>query len=208
MLFLTSINVTDLFTICFIVIACLITMIGIIMISSNTNPENKRKIPELEKEIVQEEKEDPLENIIEETPKQDFEFEIKKKQTPIEDVLAKMEDEIVNGPSLSHTFEEEQEENAIISYTELLKVAGKLKEENDRKTDILEKGDMPRVTKVDVINDAEVEERKASKFKKTDFISPIYGMDKNNIEETNKPIEKQDNNEFLSTLRDLRSNLE
>ena len=67
-----------------------------------------------------------------------FAFSEEKENTPIQErpktdiqsVLDQMENELEQGPKVStHTFEEEQEEKAVISYRELLKVAGKLKEE-------------------------------------------------------------------------------
>ena len=106
------------------------------------------------------------------------------------------------------SFEEEQEENAIISYQELLAAANgqkkeKVEDNNPELADLINQISMeskeiealeePEIIE-DVVNTKEDEQKK---FKNSEFISPVFGKD--------KPKESHD--EFLQSLKDFRSNL-
>lgn len=106
------------------------------------------------------------------------------------------------------SFEEEQEENAIISYQELLAAANgqkkeKVEDNNPELTDLINQISMeskeiealeePEIIE-DVVNTKEDEQKK---FKNSEFISPVFGKDK----------PKESNDEFLQSLKDFRSNL-
>lgn len=106
------------------------------------------------------------------------------------------------------SFEEEQEENAIISYQELLAAANgqkkeKVEDNNPELADLINQISMeskeiealeePEIIE-DVVNTKEDEQKK---FKNSDFISPVFGKDK----------PKESNDEFLQSLKDFRSNL-
>lgn len=106
------------------------------------------------------------------------------------------------------SFEEEQEENAIISYQELLAAANgqkkeKVEDNNPELADLINQISMeskeiealeePEIIE-DVVNTKEDEQKK---FKNSEFISPVFGKDK----------PKESNDEFLQSLKDFRSNL-
>lgn len=106
------------------------------------------------------------------------------------------------------SFEEEQEENAIISYQELLAAANgqkkeKVEDNNHELADLINQISMeskeiealeePEIIE-DVVNTKEDEQKK---FKNSEFISPVFGKDK----------PKESNDEFLQSLKDFRSNL-
>ena len=106
------------------------------------------------------------------------------------------------------SFEEEQEENAIISYQELLAAANgqkkeKVEDNNPELADLINQISMeskeiealeePEIIE-DVVNTKEDEQKK---FKNSEFISPVFSKDK----------PKESNDEFLQSLKDFRSNL-
>ena len=98
-------------------------------------------------------------------------------------------------------FERKQEEEAIISYKELMKQADRLKIEADK----YEQEQMDFVPE----KEAEPALESHSTFRNSDIISPIYGIQKN------KPVNKQaykhgnpeNNVEFLNSLKEFRKNL-
>lgn len=198
MLLLTKIGMIDLIVICFITLALILIMIGIIILSSKKN--NKKTSPkEVKIEIKETPKEDNIKNLVKEE-------KIKEEnKTDIAKVLEKMEEELEHGPSKkAPSFEEEQEKKAIISYRELLKVAGKLKEEIKENEEYGE----PKITEKVNFNEIEVEKNedildknKNKKFQSSEFISPIYGKQ----EETKTNNENED---FLSSLKDFRKKLQ
>ncbi len=86
--------------------------------------------------------------------------------------------EVMDGRNIGLTnFEQEQEENSIISYEELLKHAGQKKANYNE-----EKFELPSlINKIEVDDIIEKETPKLipvkeEKFKKSDFISPIFGI--------------------------------
>ena len=107
-------------------------------------------------------------------------------------------------PEIIDDFEREQEENAIISYQELIKQV-----ETKKQNDILKE---------------ELDAEDNKKFKNSEIISPIFGIQKNHEyvmpKSEEKPVSashayeeiktnyKQDNNkEFLNSLKAFRKNL-
>lgn len=126
-------------------------------------------------------------------------------------------------------FEREQEEDAIISYQELMERADTLKREADEFERMSEIESNMKVE--DVLNSYESRERNnkknSKKFKNSDIISPIYGVQSNKnmvrIKKSREKIKKNDiiskayekdfdeektqNLEFLKTLREFRKNL-
>lgn len=124
-------------------------------------------------------------------------------------------------------FEREQEENAIISYQELMEAAAKLKEqapEYETKTE--EKADMKvheaLNTYKEHADNAQPKEAYHG-FKNSDIISPIYGIQKENeksslknpnsgimkraYEEVSPQSENENNIDFLNSLKEFRKNL-
>lgn len=231
MLILTKISMVDLCVVCFITISLILLMIGIIVLSSKKSlkkPSKKDiKIEVKETPIKEEVKKETLEKPkdIHELVKEDPIKESKK--TDIASVLEKMENELENGPSKKTiSFEEEQEQKAIISYRELLKVAGKLKEEIKENEEYGEPKDTvitrleeikPKENvsiKLDKVEDKikepivkeEKQEVKEKKFQSSEFISPIYGKQAETY--SNKHAKNDENEDFLSSLKDFRKNLQ
>lgn len=125
-------------------------------------------------------------------------------KTELEVVLKAMEENVNNRKALS--FEQEQEENAIISYQELLEAAKGRRQANIEVTDpdrqelidLIEQ--QPELEEVELVESeivVPIEEPK--KFKTSEFISPIFGKD--------EPIATESNDDFLAALKSFRSNL-
>ncbi len=125
------------------------------------------------------------------------------------DIVLKAIEENTNRKEMS--FEEEQEENAIISYQELLAAANGQKkekiEDNDQElADLINKIQLENHEIIETENDEEIKENlpqatkdleNQKKFKNSEFISPVFGKDK----------PKESNDEFLQSLKNFRSNL-
>ena len=139
-------------------------------------------------------------NIIEDNLEEEtYKEKIEEEKNAIKSVLEKMEKDLEKEKEGDiETFEREQEEKAIISYQELLKQAGKLRElTEDKKNQDLKKD--IKIEEVKKEEKKEPEEHK--KFKNTEFISPVYGK------EAPESIINRKNQEFLNSLKDFRRNL-
>ena len=117
------------------------------------------------------------------------------------------------------SFEQEQEQNAIISYEELMNSYDRLYEENEKNQyvdddtipinikELYELGEQEK--KLDSVNikmEEEVLEEptvQQTAFKKSPYISPVYG-----IEQSNDDTDLSSANQFLNNLKELKSNLE
>ena len=105
-------------------------------------------------------------------------------------------------PKVVKDFEKEQEENAIISYQELIKQA-EAKRNNPLK-DLAELED---------IEEPKVEKKKNKSFKTSEIISPVFGMQKPDEYKEDMRKKRKDmyedttNLEFLKNLKDFRDNL-
>lgn len=144
---------------------------------------------------------------IEEAPKKDIE------SVDLEAVLDKMQED-VNKTKVDEvkSFEEEQEEKAIISYQELLKAVKKdvddvtkveipseekpvVVEEEEAKVQIMPEEVVEKSVSTPVVETMEEKEtRKPSKFQNSEFISPIYGRVNNDVKYPKIPAfrEKQE----------------
>lgn len=114
----------------------------------------------------------------------------------LESVLEKMQEEANKQKDQIMTFEEEQEEKAIISYQELLNAVKKNVNEVTKPKESLEEQIERREIKSDLENsiesivlkdtkdivDKNPQETKSSKFQNSEFISPIYGRVNNDVE--------------------------
>ena len=130
-------------------------------------------------------------------------------------------------------FEREQEENAIISYQELMAAAEKLKQEaNGYEAHVEDKADM-RVNEAmntykehtEKVNKKQEDKPAYHGFKNSEIISPIYGIQRENsreksspkpqrngiigraYEEVNPESENEKNVDFLNSLKEFRKNL-
>ena len=215
--FLASITLSDLILVCAITGICIVIMIIIILVSSKSPKKKKKDIKVL---VTKADKEMPITNedisVVSEKKKAlkdmdsslseektiNTEIKATNETTNIEDVLTKMEKEFESGSTKKNiSFEEEQEEKAIISYKELLKVAGKLKEEIASNDDEFVEKEMvykpiEKSKKTDSISEDE------RRFQNSEVISPVYGR----IEKSSEQDEKSE--DFLNSLKDLRKNLE
>lgn len=162
-------------------------------------------------------KEEVLENVFEdfgndykEKVDDDIEqIEIKNEVTQIIDLMQ------VNSKSLSEKvsdYEDEQEENAIISYTELLNAVKSKKEVQEK----LKFDNYNEIKDEDFVSDIKISNSsKNKKFKNSEAISPLGRISKNNNEESYKSDIKKTNmykdanntDEFLKSLKDFRDNL-
>lgn len=144
---------------------------------------------------------------IEEAPKKDIE------SVDLEAVLDKMQED-VNKTKVDEvkSFEEEQEEKAIISYQELLKAVKKdvddvtkveipseekpvVVEDEEAKVQIMPEEVVEKSVSTPVVETIEEKEtRKPSKFQNSEFISPIYGRVNNDVKYPKIPAfrEKQE----------------
>lgn len=133
-------------------------------------------------------------------------------------------------------FEEEQEQNAIISYDELAKNFDRLYDESEKIQyveddklpinidELYQKNEEilnPKKVKLDDLNTVDDQEIKAEEkqlkdtttgFKSSPVISPVYGIQSDNIN-TNSEVKNMDDeikktNEFLKTLKELQKNLD
>lgn len=115
----------------------------------------------------------------------------------LESVLEKMQEEVSNSKDEIMTFEEEQEEKAIISYQELLNAVKKNVNEvtkpRESVEEMLKQEDIEPIKEEAVLkpvvlqNDSNIKvvskvEPKPTKFQNSEFISPIYGRVNNEVE--------------------------
>lgn len=129
-------------------------------------------------------------------------------------------------------FERQQEENAIISYQELVKQSEKLKKENEvKRNSEIKKEEPEKVKKVEKKKTPRRTENtkygQNKNFKSSDIVSPIYGVqsNRNMIKQKNSTNskksdiiskaydekefneEKTQNIDFLNSLKEFRKNL-
>ena len=216
-------------------------IIGLIILTSillilATNERKRRKI---KNDFIQAEK-------VEEELSQ---IEDKPVNNELEEILKKMQEDIdIKPEDVVKKFEEEQEEKAIISYQELVDnvKAGKIEVMDDEESDInyvetlninmnqdpimensLEEPEVtPQMVKdmIENISTSSIKEE-PKKFRKSEFISPIYGiidekieyptfkkneniLDIMNTRDYNKLTEEiKRQEEFLNALKEFRKNL-
>ena len=132
--------------------------------------------PQVEQQLVEEQEEPQVEEPQIEIPKQE------ETKSSIEDVLRLMNADLEKQKYENiDKYEEEQEENAVISYQELL----------DRKM---------------ALNEQKTEEKKEAfipKFSNSEFISPIFGR----VDKKEEPQTEMLDEDFLNNLKEFRSNL-
>lgn len=185
---------------------------------------NKKKKKEIKLEPIKDElTSDDISKVENNNPILREQIEFSKEDNNIGEVILAMQRDIdkkKNDPVMS--FEEEQEEKAIISYRELLKAKQSNTEEFvdplENKIEII---DFPKETNEEV--NIPIKRETASetpKFTNTEFISPVYGrMNGNANPVTVKPVVKPEpqkevsipvdrrNDRFLEELKEFRKNL-
>lgn len=188
-----------------LILGIVIFIFGIILLgyllSMILSSKRKKKELEIEPPKVKEEIKENIEEI-----------KVSKANTDLEVMLLKMQKSLDQKEELDRveSFELEQEQNAIISYKELVEAAKKDFNNFDKIENKEENIEEIKPTVIATIK----EDNK--KFKSSVFISPIYGIkndyDKNNYIETSKSndsldLEKKQNDEFLEDLKNFRNNL-
>lgn len=163
--------------------------------------------------------------------------EVSKSKLELESVIDEMQKKLDMKENKITKYEEEQEENAIISYQELVKTMKKDSIPHNEvgmevaDSNVIDKIEEPLTydieEKVDYIYEEDIkeepkieEQKKEPKFKNSEFISPIYGTDKNldikkDVVTSNKAFVMDDiidedfdeEDEFLDSLKDFRKNL-
>lgn len=145
----------------------------------------------------------------------------------INTIINSIEKDLINDKkTVVANFETDQEQEAIISYQELLKKKETLLSNNNYDDEIVEKIDIEEPIKLDPVSPKT--EEAVKKFKNSEFISPIFGrVDKEveysapkpNFTEIDREFEKvvnvkplnteiKKNEDFLNSLKDFRKNLE
>ena len=120
------------------------------------------------------------------------------------------------------SFEREQEENAIISYQELIRQAKaknlihddeevKTSSDNDILSNYIEPKTKENYQEQIVFDndEASLAKEEPKKFKNSEIISPIFGIQSENgsIKNSGKHAAKNENDEFLSSLKEFRNSL-
>lgn len=227
----------------FLIILVSLMLVSILVINYITKKKNdkilkgvslKKKISTISQKIDTANKDiKPLVNLkkenkeipIKEVKKQEVEEVVKvvPKKTSIDDIAKLIEDTLEKEPINLTEFEEDQEENAIISYDELVKRAGSQKiVYKCEEVEVLNELENRKEEQIEQIEKLEEEPKK---FKASKVISPIFGIQKEKEEKDevlesfidleefkfdkkNDEIEETKNLEFLTSLKEFRSNLE
>lgn len=234
----------------FLIILVSLMLVSIFIINYATKRRNERILSggkkkkvtkiktEIEKEIkpsvdiknknIEEPKKEILDIIEEEIKNKEEVEEVVKvvpRKTSIEDITKLIEDTLEQEPINLTKFEEDQEENAIISYDELVKRAGakKIVYKCEDENDILDISTKKEEIKVQPV-ETKIEEPK--RFKASQVISPIFGVQKQkeepdevlesfiDLEDFSLNEKKENTNEskndmeFLTSLKEFRSGLE
>ena len=135
--------------------------------------------------------------------KQDLKLEENKRE--VEEMLMKMQKDLEATPEdVVTNFENEQEENSIISYQELLKSVKEKKESEIKVTPVKIEEDKIEIKEFDNEDTVRIETIKESdkKCKNTDIISPIFGKQDNKIKYPTVPKLKREEKEETISLFD------
>ena len=202
-----------------IIIAIVVIAAGIVVyyFLSSTNTKNKKptinKPVNFEvsnnlsdsdtKEVSNKFQEEFMEDVLEESLPE-IENEEEKTSNNIASLLEQMQQDLDDSEgeiAKVEKYEEEQEENAIISYKELMR----LKAERENNAEVVKHNDDLIPTHFGAIKQVEEvkEEPKndeIKKFKKSEFISPVFGLNDSNVtyREIRRPERKERNDEYSS----------
>lgn len=193
----------------------------------NLNKTDKMEIKE-EKENTKIEiadtKEDFIKNVqpIKEEPEEVI--EVVSKKTSLDDITKLIEDTLESEPICLTKFEEDQEENAIISYDELVKRAGAKKIIYKCEEDNI----LDEIDKKETISENKIKQEintSTKKFQASKVISPVFGVQKEkkekdeiletfidldefSFDKSNNQNEDENDIEFLTSLKEFRSGLD
>ena len=207
-----------------LIILVVLLIIAVVVLLFVVKPKKKKDTIE-EVEITREEPvidlsqsiEEPVEEKNEETIKKieslDDEFEKTKEQTEVIEIIESMQEKAKDITERVADYEDEQEENAIISYTELLN-AVKAKKDVQEELNLSQiKENTPKeeikIEQVNVVKENKpYDEQK--KFRSSEAISPLGRINKSVTDDSYKSNKRPDNmqdEEFLKSLKDFRGNL-
>lgn len=192
---------------------------------------DNRVAPLPEDERFDREEDKPLETTKELTPEQ------QEAKSELERVFAQMSADLEASKAPERAvideFEREQEENAIISYQELIKEAAKnkptlVKENPKTQDDVLaqyfnETKDNPKVSQIEFdtekLDQEKAKPKEPKKFQNSAIISPIFGIQEGSVptatskeskvayEEIKSSYDGDSNIDFLNSLKEFRKNL-
>lgn len=180
-----------------LVLAVLILVIITLRGKKKTNDNLKEDVIELKKEepVIELKKEEPVIELNDEVFNDEVidDLEQTREQTEVIEIISSMQEKAKDLTEKVADYEDEQEENAIISYTELLNAVKAKKEvQEELNFDIKEP----------VQNEVPVQKPYDDnhKFRQTEPISPLGRID-------NKTKNDNQSEDFLKSLKDFRSNL-
>lgn len=200
-----------------VLIALLVlAIIGLIII---TRPKKKKQtIENIEIEPKVEQKEEPIQkkeeqqiNLVEKKEPQiesNLEEELGKtrEQTEVIEIIESMQEKVKDIAEKVADYEDEQEENAIISYTELLNAVKAKKEVQEELKFEPVKEEKNEIKEEPKLNQT----REEKKFRSTEAISPLGRINKQintDSYQSNLKVSNMQDDDFLKSLKDFRSNL-
>lgn len=163
-----------------------------------------------EEEVVQDEKNVLVQEISEEQKEEKQDIETEAKTLDIEAMLERMQQDLnTKAEDVVATFEQEQEENSIISYQELVRsLKGEKIEKTPVKIEDVVSEEPVKLEQLSMdIEDVE-EEQYSKKFQKTDFISPVYGKMNEKLEYPTVPQFNKNDKEIEKELETYESKVE
>ena len=202
-----------------VLIALLVlAIIGLIIITRPKKKKQTIKNKEIEPKVEQ--KEEPIQkkeeqpiNLVEKKEPQiesNLEEELGKtrEQTEVIEIIESMQEKVKDITEKVANYEDEQEENAIISYTELLNAVKAKKEVQEElkfepikeEKKVNEVREEPKVSAI----------KEEKKFRSTEAISPLGRINKqvtNDSYQSNVKVSNMQDDDFLKSLKDFRSNL-
>ena len=200
-----------------VLIALLVlAIIGLIII---TRPKKKKQtIENIEIEPKVEQKEEPIQkkeeqpiNLVEKKEPQiesNLEEELGKtrEQTEVIEIIESMQEKVKDITEKVANYEDEQEENAIISYTELLNAVKAKKEVQEELKFEPVKEEKNEIKEEPKLNQT----REEKKFRSTEAISPLGRINKQintDSYQSDLKVSNMQDDDFLKSLKDFRSNL-
>ena len=178
-----------------------------------------KKIDKRAKPISEDERFDNEDLQVVEVSKEELTDDQKEAKAELEKVFEKMNHDLEKQKSAHENveeFEKKQEENAIISYQELMKQAETLKKEA-----LKHEKEEENVAAFDVNEMIKPSKKQSHRFRSSDIVSPIYGVQSNknmikskkssyrDLEKEQDDFEKEQtqNLDFLNSLKEFRKNL-
>lgn len=199
-----------------LIVLLVLAIIGLIII---TRPKKKKQtIENIEIEPKVEQKEEPIQkkeeqqiNLVEKKEPQiesNLEEELGKtrEQTEVIEIIESMQEKVKDIAEKVADYEDEQEENAIISYTELLNAVKAKKEVQEELKFEPVKEEKNEIKEEPKLNQT----REEKKFRSTEAISPLGRINKQintDSYQSDLKVSNMQDDDFLKSLKDFRSNL-